>query len=238
MWVGGIHVLERALASGRLKEVWLTPGMYETIEERFPYLSSVRIVPQRELQRRFGEEGSFRVVSRIELPPLSSAEDLVRRAKEEGLPLLLLEELKDPQNLGSIARSVFHLGGAGIVLTRHRTVPLTPSAIRASSGYLLEVPCAFIGGAPSFLLKIKGALPTYATVPEGGIPPWEISLAEGSFLLFGEEGRGLKPLTIRRCDHILTIPMRRGGESLNVAQCATALLYEAMRQRFQGSAGR
>lgn len=218
--------------------MWLTPNLHEELTRRFPDLPPIRVVPQEELHRRFGEEGKFRIVSKIQLPPFLSPYELVERAKTEGLPLLLLEELKDPQNLGSIARAVATLGGAGIVLTRHRTTFLTPSAVRASSGYLLEVPCALIGGAPSFLLKLNHALPTYATVPKGGALPWEVSLGEGVVLLLGEEGAGLKRLTIRRSDLLLTIPMREEGDSLNVAQCATALLYEAMRQRLPGSAGR
>lgn len=240
LWVGGIHVFEVAWEEKLIEEVCLTPALLERVSKLDPSLTrilKVQILSAEEMEQRFGEEGSYRIVSRIRIPPLLSALTLVEEARQKGLPLLLLEEIKDPQNLGSIARAIATLGGVGLILTRHRTVARTPAAFRASSGYLLRVPCAVIGGAPNFLLKIRGRIPSFATVPQGGKAPWELSLSGGHLLIFGQEGRGLKRLTIHRSSVPLTIPMVHPGDSLNVAQCASLLLYEARRQRLQVADG-
>jgi 23S rRNA (guanosine2251-2'-O)-methyltransferase len=70
-----------------------------------------------------------------------------------------------------------------------------------------------------------------AATAEGGTPMWQADLSGGLALVFGAEGKGVRPLVRRTCDAAVTIPLASGLESLNVSVAAAVLLYEARRQR-------
>lgn len=190
-----------------------------------------RIVAADELRRRFGAEARAGFVAEVRLPELQSPEDLVVAALASGRPLVVLEEVQDPQNVGSILRAAAALGAAGVIVTRHRSAPWSAAVLRASAGQFFRVPRAEVGGVPNWLTTLPAELPSAAAVAAGGCHPGKASLAGACVLLFGAEGDGLKPLTVRRATQAVTIPLAGGVDSLNVAQAATVLLWEAARRR-------
>lgn len=144
-------------------------------------------------------------------------------------PVLLLDRLGDPGNIGLILRTAEAAGAAGVVVTPGTADPLNPKCVRASAGSIFRLPVAH---AP---LDVAAAVLTgdrrrlCATSPHGGMEYTAADLSGRVGLLLGQEGGGLDPALLERFEAI-RIPTGR-VESLNVAMAAGVLLYEARRQR-------
>ena len=122
---------------------------------------------------------------------------------------------------------------------RRRSCPRTarpssrPAVARASAGAVEHLPVAVVTNLARYLEEVKGPdLWVYgAAGGEGATPMWEADLAGGLALVFGAEGKGLRPLVRRMCDGLVSIPLHGRVESLNVSVAAAVLLYEARRRR-------
>jgi TrmH family RNA methyltransferase len=150
--------------------------------------------------------------------------------KKDGL-VLLLHELQDPGNLGTIFRVAEAGRAAGLVLTRGTLDPYNLKAVRASMGSLFRLP--FLGNQdPMESLQAFRSLGyrVWATAAGGGTSLWEADLTLRAAVLFGQEGAGLPGELVKAADGILTIPMNPEVNSLNVAVSAGLVVYEAYRQ--------
>lgn len=144
-------------------------------------------------------------------------------------PVVVLDGLQDPGNLGTLARSAEAAGAAALVLGRETADPGNPKALRASSGSLFRLPFLAVDDVQG-VLEGSGRN-VYGTTGRGGVPYDQVDLSRPFFLLVGQEGRGLSPELVSRCSRLVTIPMGGGVESLNAATAAAVLLFEAGRQR-------
>lgn len=145
---------------------------------------------------------------------------------------LALDGVEDPRNLGASARAAYALGAGLVVVPRDRAAACTASAHKAAAGALSVIPVARVGNLRRTLelLKEKGAWVVGAEA-DGSAAPWQVDLKGPVVLVVGGEDRGLRRLTREACDHVVSIPMVGEGMSLNAADAATVLLYEALRQR-------
>ncbi|MFH1258593.1 MAG: 23S rRNA (guanosine(2251)-2'-O)-methyltransferase RlmB [Elusimicrobiota bacterium] len=153
-------------------------------------------------------------------------------AKEKNPVLVALDELKDPVNVGVILRSIHCLGGQGMILPVWRTAPLTQSVGKASSGAIDLVPIAQVKNLVSALEILKKEKFWVVGAEAQGESCFKTDLKMPLVLVVGSEGAGLRRLVKEHCDFIVKIPQR--GEaitSLNVAQAASILLYEILRQK-------
>jgi 23S rRNA (guanosine2251-2'-O)-methyltransferase len=148
-------------------------------------------------------------------------------------PLLAcLDQVTDPRNLGAVCRSAEGAGATGVVVPAHGSATVTPAVCRASAGAVEHLPVAVVPNLARYLGEVKCSdLWIYAAVGNGARPMWETDLSGGVALVFGAEGKGLRPLVRRTCDDVVSIPMAGSVESLNVSVAAALLLYEARRQR-------
>jgi RNA methyltransferase, TrmH family len=153
-------------------------------------------------------------------------------AKREGM-VLLLWELQDPGNLGTIFRVAEAGGSAGLVLSRASVDPHSPKVLRASMGSFFRLPFVVDQNFRDCLksLRRKGRRIWAAAAGRGGTPLWEADLAQPSAVIFGQEGAGIPEEVMGAADGELTIPMTPPTESLNVALAAGLVIYEAFRQR-------
>jgi TrmH family RNA methyltransferase len=141
------------------------------------------------------------------------------------------DELQDPGNLGSILRTALALGASGLIALPGCADPFGSRAVRAAMGaqFVLPVAAAEVG---AFLALARAArLQLVAADPDAADPPPRIDLARPTVLLLGSEGGGLPVELLDAAQRRVRIPMARGVESLNVHAAASALLYEAARQR-------
>ncbi|HWR98058.1 MAG TPA: RNA methyltransferase [Candidatus Methanoperedens sp.] len=144
-------------------------------------------------------------------------------------PVLLLDRLGDPGNVGLILRTAEAAGAAGVVVTPGSADPLNPKCVRASAGSVFRMPVAHAAlEAATAALQAAGRR-FYATSPHGGVEYTAAALGGRVALFLGQEGGGLEPALLERFEAI-RIPTGR-VESLNVAMAAGILLYECRRQR-------
>jgi 23S rRNA (guanosine2251-2'-O)-methyltransferase len=206
---------ERALAA----EPWLR-------ETRSP---RVQVKTERELTEAVGTRDHQGVVALCEPYRYADAHELA--AVERPL-LVCLDQVSDPRNLGAVCRSAEGAGATGIVLPAHGSARVTAAVARASAGAVEHLPVAVVTNLARYLAEVKGDDLWVWAADAGGQPLWEADLGAGGLaLVFGAEGRGLRPLVRRTCDAAVAIPLLGRVESLNVSVAAGVLLYDVARRR-------
>jgi 23S rRNA (guanosine2251-2'-O)-methyltransferase len=220
----------RELLRGRREalEVWAT----ERAEAAEPWLAEwgrVQTKAERELTEAAGTRDHQGVVAWAEPYRYADAYELAAGDR----PLLVcLDQVSDPRNLGAVARSAEGAGATGIVLPSHGSARVTPAVCRASAGAVEHLPIAVVTNLARYLGEVKGpSLWAYGAAGDAERSMWQTDLTGGVALVFGAEGRGLRPLVRRTCDAAVSIPLAGRVESLNVSVAAAVLLYEARRQR-------
>lgn len=146
--------------------------------------------------------------------------------------LVALDSIMDPQNLGAILRSAEVFGGDGVILPEHRSAPLSPAAVKASSGASELLRIAHVSGLPSAIAEVKRmGIWCVALDPRGEMQAWEFDLTQRICVVVGGEGEGVHRLVKERCDVRVRLPVRGNIASLNASAAAAALLYEVAKQR-------
>ncbi len=150
-------------------------------------------------------------------------------------PLLAcLDQVTDPRNLGAVVRSAAGAGASGVIVPAHGAAQVTPAVCRSSAGTVEHLPVAVVPNLARYLAEIKrDDLWSFAATAEAPQTMWDADLTGGVVLVFGAEGKGVRPLVRKTCDGEIAIPLAPGVESLNVSVAAAVLLYEARRQRQQ-----
>jgi 23S rRNA (guanosine2251-2'-O)-methyltransferase len=186
-----------------------------------------KIVAERVLNEVAGTREHQGVVARVEPYRYADAYELAA-----GEPLLVcLDQVTDPRNLGAVIRSADGAGATGVVLPAHNSARVTAAVARSSAGAVEHLPVAVVPNLARYLNEVKGPrLWTWAADP-GGTPMGEADLSGGLALVFGAEGKGIRPLVRKACDGVVAIPLAGRVESLNVSVAAAVLLYEASRRR-------
>jgi 23S rRNA (guanosine2251-2'-O)-methyltransferase len=148
-------------------------------------------------------------------------------------PLLIaLDQVTDPHNLGAVIRTAEGAGATGVVVPAHGSAQVTPAVARASAGAVEHLPVGVVTNLARFLGDVKsGELWVVGAAGDAPRTMWQADLAGGLALVFGAEGKGLRPLVRRTCDDLVSIPLEGSVESLNVSVAAAVLMYEAKRQR-------
>ncbi len=160
--------------------------------------------------------------------------DLLDAARARGEPplLLLLDGVTDPQNLGALLRSAHAMGAHGVVLPKDRSAGITPAVSKAAAGALEHCPVARVTNLSRALDDLKDAqVWSVALAADADRDLPEVDLTSGIALVLGSEGKGVRPLVRKTCDHVARIPMLGRVGSLNVAAAGAIALYEAARQR-------
>jgi 23S rRNA (guanosine2251-2'-O)-methyltransferase len=156
-----------------------------------------------------------------------------KEASSPPLPfLVLLDEIEDPQNLGAILRSAECAGVDGVILPERRSAGLTEAVYEVSAGALEHLKVARVPNLVQTMERLKERgiwLVGAEGGGEGGY--WEFDYTQPVGLIFGSEGKGLRPLVRKTSDKVLSIPVRGRVNSLNVASAASVFLFEVVRQR-------
>jgi 23S rRNA (guanosine2251-2'-O)-methyltransferase len=189
----------------------------------------VQVKAERELTEAAGTRDHQGVLAWCEPYRYADAWELAASAR----PLLAcLDQVTDPRNLGAVCRSAEGAGATGVVVPAHGSATITPAVARASAGAIEHLPVAVVPNLARYLSEVKrGDLWIYAAAADAKASMWDTDLSGGVALVFGAEGKGLRPLVRRTCDAAVSIPLAAQVESLNVSVAAALLLYEAARQR-------
>jgi 23S rRNA (guanosine2251-2'-O)-methyltransferase len=150
----------------------------------------------------------------------------------EGALLIALDQVQDPRNLGAVCRSAEFAGAAGVVIPERRSAAITAATCKASAGAVEHIEVAHVRNLADWLAKAKEAgFWIWGADAEAEQAPWRIDLTGSTVIVLGGEGKGLRPRVASSCDGLIALPQRGKVESLNVSAAATALLFEALRQR-------
>ncbi|MBP3729870.1 MAG: 23S rRNA (guanosine(2251)-2'-O)-methyltransferase RlmB [Mailhella sp.] len=176
------------------------------------------------LSRHAGHQG---VAARLRSAGLIAWEELLEGASKAPLPLIVaLDQVLDPGNVGTLARTLYAMGGAGLVLPRHNSAFLGPGARRSAAGALERLPVAqVVNLARAVDDANKQGFFTYAAQKtEHAVNPLSQRLSLPAMLILGSEEKGLRPGVAKRCSASLCIPFLRDFDSLNVAQAGGILV--------------
>lgn len=164
----------------------------------------------------------------VKWPKYSLDDLLIRR---NGV-FVVLEDLQDPGNLGTIIRTGEGAGIAGVIMTSNTVDIFNPKTIRATMGSIYRVPFVYVQDIAEALSKLQEAdVTVYAAHLKGERYYDAFDYTKGSAFLIGNEGNGLKEQTAGLADTYVKIPMAGQVESLNAAIATTLFMYEAARQR-------
>lgn len=148
-------------------------------------------------------------------------------------PLVVcLDQVTDPHNLGAVCRSAEGAGANGVVVPERSSARVTAAVCNASAGAVEHLPVGVVVNLSRYIDEVKrDDVWAWAAAGDAETPVWSADLAAGSVLVFGSEGKGVRPGVRRACDDSFAIPLAGRVESLNVSVAAGIALFEAARQR-------
>lgn len=231
VWLHGLHPISAALANParRLKRLLLTEEAEATLQARLP--QPWPLAPERadraKLDHLLGRDTVHQGAALLAdlLAPLALSAVLERPG-----PVLVLDQVVDPRNIGAVLRSAAAFGAA-CVITQDRNAPEETGVLaKAASGALEQVPLLRAVNLARTLAALKAAGLWVVGLDSGGAPLRGVAFAERRVaLVLGAEGAGLRRLTRDTCDEIAGLAMPGLMESLNVSAAATVALYELSR---------
>lgn len=194
-----------------------------------------RKVNRAELDRMFpgNHQG---VVARIRARRFVDLDELIGQDGKAAFPLILaLDQVQDPGNVGTLARSLYALGGIGLVFPKDRAAFIGHGAAKAAAGALDQLPlCQVVNLARAIDSLNNAGYWIYGTgMSQKSAPLFSTQLSFPAVLVLGNEDKGMREGIAKRCHAILSIPMARGFDSLNVAQAGAMVMSEMLRQHAQ-----
>jgi 23S rRNA (guanosine2251-2'-O)-methyltransferase len=183
-----------------------------------------------DLARMAGSEGRHQgIIATVREYSYAPLEQLLEQKPD---PLLIVDGVTDPRNLGAIMRSAECAGVRGIVLARDRTSGVTPAAVKASAGAWIHLQIARCGNVAQTLeaLKAQGYW-VVALAPHGDTPLYELDVTRRLAIVLGSEDHGVREIVKSNADFVVSIPMRGRVASLNVSVAAAVTLFEIGRRR-------
>src|SRR5687768_12877126 len=160
----------------------------------------VHVKQERELNEAADTRDHQGVLAWVEPYKYADAHELASGPK----PLIVaLDQVSDPHNLGAVVRTAEAAGATGVVLPAHGSARVTPAVARASAGAVEHLPVAVVTNLARYLGEVKsGDLWVVGAAGDASRSMWESDLSGGLALVFGAEGKGLRPLVRRTCDEL------------------------------------
>lgn len=159
-------------------------------------------------------------------------EALVAQEKARIEPLLVLDCIQDPQNLGALLRSACFFGAKSVIIPRDRAAAVTSAVIKVAAGATTHTPVVRVTNLARSLQQLKElGLWIVGLDPQGPQSIYRVDLSAPLGLVVGNEEKGLRPLTRQNCDVLANIPRIGPILSLNAATAGAVALAEMQRQR-------
>ncbi len=154
------------------------------------------------------------------------------KISKENECLLVIDNLEDPQNLGQIIRTAECANITGLLLPEHQSVQLTDAVLQVSQGAFIHLPFYRCGNLHHQLraLKKEGFWIIGVENSVKAISWYQLDYKRKLVLVMGSEGKGIRPVIMKACDDLITIPMQGKLNSLNVSSATSAILFERLRQ--------
>ncbi|MBN1661984.1 MAG: 23S rRNA (guanosine(2251)-2'-O)-methyltransferase RlmB [Deltaproteobacteria bacterium] len=234
-YIYGINPVSEALRSesGCFAKIYIADGrkgepvrniVAQAKEQSIP----VEFTDRTYLDRCAGGSSHQGVVGLCESFAYADVEDLILTdAGAKGELILLLDQIVDPQNLGSLIRTANCCGAKGVIIPENRAAPVTATVMKASAGALRHTPVArVINMARTIECLKENGYWIYGAEAAVGQDIRSVNYDRRIGLVMGSEGKGMRPSIKKQCDFLLSIPMNGEIGSLNVAVAAGIIMYE------------
>jgi 23S rRNA (guanosine2251-2'-O)-methyltransferase len=227
----GRNPVREALRGPRaVTRVWATKNA-----GREPWLAGapLELATAEEIERRCGSPAHQGICA--DAGPFRYAQPDALLAPNDPL-IVALDQIQDPQNLGSICRTAECAGVSGVVVPERGSATVTPAVCKASAGAVEHLPIARVRNLSDFLGDAKAAgLWCYGAQAGATMSYESLDWGGGVVLVLGSEGRGLRRRVASSCDALVSLPLRGQIESLGVAAAAAILVYAAASSRIRES---
>lgn len=182
-----------------------------------------------ELERLCGSPDHQGVIAEVDPYPYADPKAMLR---QPDALIVALDQVQDPRNLGAVCRSAEFAGAVGVVVPERRSAEVTPVVCKASAGAVEHLEVAHVRNLADWLAEAKAAgFWIWGADAEASDAPWAVDLTGPTVLVLGGEGKGIRPRVASACDGLVALPRLGKVDSLNVSAAASALLFEAIRQR-------
>ncbi len=234
-WLYGRHAVAAALANParKVRHVLATKNAAEWLRNAnvsIPTLSWQEVRPE-DIDHIL-HDGAVHQGLAAEVDPLPKIQlENACAPAEAGRPILILDQITDPQNIGALFRSAAAFGARAVIVQDRRTPPLTGALAKAAAGAIELLPCVEVVNIARAMNELQEL--GYFCAGLAGEAEEDITALPGAqplALVMGAEGAGLRRLVSQTCDGLFRIPMAPGVESLNVSNAAAISLYEIHRR--------
>lgn len=237
--LGGKNPVVEALRSGReLNKIWIAEGINKKSVGEILSLAQkakviVQYVPKKKLDSLLesNHQGVVASVAAYRYAEIDDVFELAAKRQEDPL-ILILDELEDPHNLGSILRTADAAGVHGIIIPRRRSVGLTAVVAKASTGAIEYVPVVRVNNLSQTVTQLKDRGVWIAGTDALGSADYRTMDATLPLaIIIGSEGKGMSRILKENCDFLYHLPMLGQVTSLNASVAASLLMYEVLRKR-------
>lgn len=238
-WIAGKNPVIEALKSGRsINKILVSDHLKSQATQKLQALAKesgiiVQQVPKQKIDQLV-DENHQGVAASVAAYSYASLDDIFQLAaeKEEDPFFILLDEIEDPHNLGSILRTADATGAHGVIIPKRRAVGLTATVAKTSAGAIEYVPVVRITNMAQTIEELKSRnVWVVGTEAEG---TEDYRALEGTMplaLVIGNEGKGISRLVKEKCDWTVRLAMQGKVSSLNASVAASLLMYEVYRKR-------
>lgn len=237
----GVNPILEALRgeAGKLKKIILASGKKPGVDDSVLSMAVQRGIPvqlkdRAYLDRLAGNGVHQGVIGIWDEPAPATVDDILvnRHPDAQDDLILILDGIMDPQNLGSLIRTAHCCGANGVILPRDRAAQPTPSVMKASAGALHYTPVAQVVNLARTLDELKArGLWIYGADSTGGQVIGDFDTSGSIGLVMGSEDKGIRSLIRKKCDVLISIPMKGKIDSLNVSVAAGIILYQILSRK-------
>jgi 23S rRNA (guanosine2251-2'-O)-methyltransferase len=189
----------------------------------------VAIAEAHEIEERCGSPDHQGICAEAQAYPYADAGSLL---DAEDALVVCLDEVQDPHNLGAVCRVAECAGAAGVVIGERRAAQVTPAVCKASAGAVEHLAIARVRNLADYLAEAKDRQAwVYGTSATDAVPYDQPDYRGRVVVVFGSEGRGLRPRVRAACDELIALPTLGAIDSLNVSAAASAVLYGILQFR-------
>jgi len=173
------------------------------------------------------------VVAEIPAYHYSEMKDIFAKAEESGEPpfVVILDELTDPHNVGAIIRTAECMGAHGVIIPNRRACGLTSTVAKSSAGAIERIPVVRVTNIGRTIDELKELGIWSAACDMDGESCYDAELSGAIAIVIGNEGRGISPLVKKKCDYVISVPMKGVINSLNASNAAAIIMSEIRHQR-------
>ena len=239
-WIIGRNAVLEALRTERaMNKIWVSDSARGNQINELQRLAKkngvvVQFVPKQLLDHLAETTNHQGIVASVAAYDYATLDDLFLKAESLGESpfFLMLDEIEDPHNLGSMLRTADVTGVHGIIIPRRRSVGLTATVAKASTGAIEHVPVVRVNNLAQTIEQLKERGIWFVGADMKGEQDFrEVDYEMPLALVIGSEGKGLSRLVQKKCDFLVHLPMKGHVTSLNASVAAAILMYEVFRKR-------